>query len=233
MTMHPVRLHFVVLAVCVLLSSPSGFAQQESPGQRVLIGFQGETGLPAAQARAAQVRRTGGTVHRSFRFLPVVCAQLPAQAIAALKKRADVLYIEEDGVVRAADQTTPWGVEKIAAVQAWTVTTGAGINVALLDTGIDSDHPDLAGNVGGGVNFAMGSGRDGSTSPRDWDDREGHGSHCAGIVAAVANDAGVVGVAPAPPCGRSRSWAMPAPGSRAISSRGSNGAGTITSRWCR
>ena len=193
----------VLLAVGLLSCGASGSARQGPAWQRVLIGFRGETGTSAAEARAAQVRRTGGVVHRSFHYLPVVCAQLPVQAIDALKKRTDVLYIEEDGILQAADQTTPWGVEKIGAVSAWTVTTGAGINVALLDTGADYDHPDLAGNIGGGVNFAMGFGRDGSTSPRDWEDREGHGSHCAGIVAAVANDLGVVGVAP-----RATLWAV-------------------------
>ena len=193
---YPTCLRRTILALGVLLFGSLGFARQEPGWQRVLIGFRGGTGTPAAEARTAQVRRAGGVVHRSFHFLPVVCAQLPAQAIDTLKKRADVLYIEEDGVVRAAGQTTPWGVEKIGSVSAWTATTGAGINVALLDTGMDYDHPDLAGNIGGGVSFAMGSGRDGSTSQRDWDDRNGHGSHCAGIVAAIANDAGVVGVAP-------------------------------------
>ena len=50
----PTSLRRMVLAVCVLLCSPSGFARQEPRWQRVLIGFHGQTGTPAAEARAAQ-----------------------------------------------------------------------------------------------------------------------------------------------------------------------------------
>jgi subtilisin family serine protease len=74
-----------------------------------------------------------------------------------------------------------------------TGNTGRGIKVAILDTGIDSTHPDLV--IAGGVNFA-GTTKDGSTNPADWADGHGHGTHCAGIVAARNNSIGVVGVAP-------------------------------------
>ena len=65
---------------------------------------------------------------------------------------------------------------------------GSGVAVGILDTGIDMDHPDLAPNIAGGANFAGGKGTD---------DKNGHGSHTAGTVAAVGNNnIGVIGVAP-------------------------------------
>ena len=75
------------------------------------------------------------------------------------------------------------------------------MHIAILDTGIDYDHPDLAANVVGGIYLGGGFwdefiGKDGSTSSSDWNDGNGHGTHCAGIVAAVKNGIGVVGVAP-------------------------------------
>jgi subtilisin len=126
-------------------------------------------------------------------MVSVVSATLPEQAIVKLKARSDVEYVEEDIVLYAFAQTTAWGVDRIDADLAWPGgNTGRGVKVAILDTGIDYDHPDLA--VAGGVNFV--GVKDGSTAAADWNDNHGHGTHCAGIVAALNNTAGTVGVAP-------------------------------------
>ena len=61
------------------------------------------------------------------------------------------------------------------------------MDVAVIDTGIDSKHPDL--NVVGGVNFAGGN-------PKSFNDGNGHGTHVSGTIAALDNAQGVVGVAP-------------------------------------
>jgi subtilisin family serine protease len=66
--------------------------------------------------------------------------------------------------------------------------TGAGIEVAVLDTGIDLTHPDLKANILGGKNCMRGG---------TYNDGNGHGTHVAGTVAAINNTIGVVGVAPA------------------------------------
>jgi len=58
----------------------------------------------------------------------------------------------------------------------------------VIDSGVDRTHEDLLNNVVGGVSFIPG---------KDWwEDLEGHGTHCAGIIAAEDNSIGVVGVAP-------------------------------------
>ncbi len=90
-----------------------------------------------------------------------------------------------------------WGMRKIQAPQAWQEArgTGAGINVAVLDTGLDLGHPDFA--CDGKVNVVPGADPDldGSSVPQD--DVEGHGTHVAGIIGACTNNGtGVVGVAP-------------------------------------
>jgi subtilisin family serine protease len=87
----------------------------------------------------------------------------------------------------------PWGVDQIDADLAWGVSTGIDIKVAILDTGIDQDHPDLVANIKGGWNFVV---IRGTIDPNKWDDDNGHGTHVAGIVAAVDNEIGVIGVAP-------------------------------------
>jgi subtilisin len=81
----------------------------------------------------------------------------------------------------------PWGVERVGAPQYWDQTKGKGIKVAVIDTGISSRHPDLRGQVKGRVTIAKNLGT------REID---GHGTHVAGTIAAVANQKGIVGVAP-------------------------------------
>lgn len=83
-------------------------------------------------------------------------------------------------------QAVGWNIQMIRAHDVWSRVTGAGVNVAVIDTGIDRDHPDLT--VAGGASLVPGV--------ASWDDDQGHGTHCAGIIAARNNAIGVVGVAP-------------------------------------
>ncbi|MGI5835912.1 MAG: S8 family peptidase [Chloroflexota bacterium] len=84
------------------------------------------------------------------------------------------------------DQIEPWGVSRINAPEAWDVSKGQNVKVAVLDSGIDLKHPDL--KVAGGVNQVQ--------SAKSYDDDRGHGTHIAGIIAALDNGSGVVGVGP-------------------------------------
>jgi thermitase len=86
--------------------------------------------------------------------------------------------------------TQQWGPQKIQAPQAWDVTRGSSsVMIAIVDTGVQYDHPDLSGKVYAGYDFVS----------NDWDpyDENGHGTHCAGIAAATTNNGvGIAGVAP-------------------------------------
>jgi len=86
-------------------------------------------------------------------------------------------------------QVVPWGIDRSGA--STNPNTGAGVDVYIIDTGIDVDHADL--NVAGG--FASERCKGGGCSA-DWDDDDGHGTHVAGTVAALDNDTDVVGMAP-------------------------------------
>ena len=88
-----------------------------------------------------------------------------------------------------------WALTKIHADQAWAKTKGAGITIAIVDTGIDLGHPDLAGKIVGHYDCTSGSCVGGTGAGND---DNGHGSHVAGIAAATTgNGIGIAGVAPA------------------------------------
>ncbi|MFZ3372300.1 MAG: S8 family peptidase, partial [Desulfitobacteriaceae bacterium] len=85
-------------------------------------------------------------------------------------------------------QVLPWGIDRIDAELTWNSTTGDPIKVAVVDTGIDTGHPDLDQNVKGGYSCV--------SYTTSYKDDNGHGSHVAGIIGATNNQIGVIGVGP-------------------------------------
>ena len=187
---------FVMLAVFLGMTS-----LVDAADKKVIVGF--KKGAAASEEdRHLKFNRGGGHVKRSHRIINAISGQLPEEEIEKLKNDPAVAYIEEDAVVGITEPTllstaiTPeyadsWGVVRIggnAAVAAG--ITGAGIKVAVLDSGIDYNHPDLKDNYKGGYNFAYDN-----NDPFD-DGYISHGTHIAGIIGARNNGTGVVGVAP-------------------------------------
>lgn len=170
--------------------------------KKVIIGFYDGAHL-SVQEKMESIHRLGGRVKRAHRLVNAVSAQLPETEIQALRINPAVAYVEADSVVSVVvpaastdipspEYTESWGVKRIGAdVAASAGIKGAGVKVAILDTGIDYNHPDLKENYIGGYNFAYGN-----DDPFD-DSRLSHGTHVAGIIAAKDNGTGVVGVAPA------------------------------------
>lgn len=141
-------------------------------------------------------------------------ARLSDQQVAALRDDPSVRSIEPDRVVTIALQgnnfeTLPTGVNRIDAETPGnttgntTIGPDADIDIAIIDTGINTDHPDLRYAGGAGLTCTSSSNRDGGddsdapSSPSAFnEDDNGHGSHVAGTAAARDNAIGVVGVAP-------------------------------------
>ncbi|WP_373285705.1 S8 family peptidase [Pullulanibacillus camelliae] len=98
-------------------------------------------------------------------------------------------------VESTVEQTSevPKGIELIQAPEIWDESKkGKGVVVAVIDTGVQTDHPDLADRIIGGYNFTS----DYDNDPNNFYDNNGHGTHVSGTIAASENDQGVVGVAP-------------------------------------
>lgn len=142
-------------------------------------------------------------MHRVLTALVAVAVALAVAAVAGLRP-----------AFTATESATPddeyyaeyqWGPKQINAEQAWNTSTGGGQVVAIVDTGIDLDHPDLDGKIAGGATFT-GCAEDGPCGDGDWESGpaeaqdEGaspHGTHVAGIAAALTdNGRGIAGVAP-------------------------------------
>ncbi|MFC5970310.1 S8 family peptidase [Halomarina salina] len=152
------------------------------------------------------VRDQANSVKRELHFGrqgKAVAGNFAQAAINGLLNNPHVRYIEPDGQMHAIAQSTPWGIDRVDADVAHdNGSTGEGADVAIVDTGIDSDHPDLQANLGEGVAVTgcgdggftcFFSGND-NTCNEAWDDDNDHGTHCAGIANAVNNSEGVVGV---------------------------------------
>ena len=90
-----------------------------------------------------------------------------------------------------------WSLQRIGAPTAWASATGAGVRIGIVDTGIDLTHEDLAGRVVAHTS-CLGSNGDPAKCAGSGQDEQGHGTHVAGIAAAIhGNGLGVAGVAPA------------------------------------
>ena len=95
------------------------------------------------------------------------------------------------GYIQVDNQQTLWGIKRIRAPKAYQRgITGGGVDIAVVGSGVDPDHPDLKKNLGEGRSFVE------YRDATDWSDDHGHGTHNAGIIAGVDNDEGVIGVAP-------------------------------------
>ena len=201
----------IVFAGLVLVFGTSifGYSEAASVPQRVIVTFDHVLNEQARVALASH-----GQVVRDLALINGAVVLVPSQAAVNQIGALDgVTSVEFDTLVFALDkpaakpgkggggdttpppaQTLEWGVDRIDADLAWGTSTGVGVNVAVIDTGIDQDHPDLIANLKGGVNFVSKS----PTRPADpakWNDDNGHGTHVAGIIGAVDNSEGVVGMA--------------------------------------
>ena len=137
---------------------------------------------------------------RMFHEIPAYAADLTNEEVAQLRRSGDVVSVApvvtrtiqsigfQPTGLHYDTQLMPWGITAVHAKDVWPVTTGAGVNVAVVDTGIEFNHPDLKPAYAGGFNAY-----DTKLPPLD---DHGHGSHVAGTIAAADNAFGVVGVAP-------------------------------------
>ncbi len=167
------------------------------PGQYIVV-FEDDVADPRGLANAL-ARRNGFAIQHVYEFaLKGFAGNMPAPVAEALADDPDVAYVEQDvyahTVLHENDfQTLPSGVKRIDADLNAATVDPVDVDIAILDTGVDFDHPDL--NVYHRVNCARGGPFGGDCKDNDGDDGNGHGTHVAGTIGAIDNEIGVVGVA--------------------------------------
>jgi subtilisin len=208
------------LGTALGLGSGSALASAEEIPGRYIVVLEGSVDRPGAVAadHEAEYGAESDAVYRHA--LNGYVADVPADALGELRADPKVEFVAQDRVVarlpsssaevvRCKDvpfevgaldhlQCLPDGIDRIDADRSSTRSgDGRGrekVNVAIIDSGIDIDHPDL--NVAGGVDCTSGSP---IADPALYDDYFGHGTFVGGVVGAKDNRRGVVGVAPGTP----------------------------------
>jgi thermitase len=181
--------------------SPSALAAYTEGAENVeiIIGLDGN---PQSQTGvAAYAAQNGGRIINTLSMgsKSAVVVSIPVNAVAsfvaAVQGSGLSRYVEINGECHVYSMPNDpywnqqWGTQRIGADYAWNTTVGSeDLVVAVIDTGIDYYHTDLADCYIGGYDFV-------NDDPFPLDDN-GHGTHCAGILAATMNNAeGIAGVA--------------------------------------
>jgi thermitase len=195
----------LALAGLLLVVAPPCAARAASQARIVVKHDPGLTRAERAELRAHAGVEHAATLRQPGTELVTVPASRQAAALHELNADPDVEYAEAPVAYHAVTNDTlfrlQWALENTGQTggtpdadmnvpEAWSLSRGAGETVAVVDTGVQLDHPDLAGRIApGGRSFVSGV-----TTPAD---DNGHGTHVTGIIAADADNAqGVAGVAP-------------------------------------
>lgn len=188
----PGRLLPSLLVVCLVLgwAAPAISAPPDTADVIVVL----RDGVDARSTAQDMARSHDARVGHVYEHaLTGFAAEVPQGRLEGLRRDPRVAYVDENRMVHASEY--PNGVLRVDGDVAHTNTsvgnkTGAGVRVAVIDTGIDLDHPDLDGNIDTGL------GHDCITAGGSANDDQGHGTHVAGTIAAEANGSQVVGAAP-------------------------------------
>ena len=186
---------------------PGSAGGERIPGQYIVV-FKDNVADPEAAAQEIVKARGLGHLFTYSRVIKGFAATIPDVRLDAVKSHSRVQFVSEDRIVYALGkfestdsgrvipfarpavqqaQTIPTGISRIAAPSS--TSKGTGVAVAVIDTGIDLTHPDLKANIAN-------SGKTCVNRTYSANDDNGHGTHVAGIIAALDNSIGVVGVAP-------------------------------------
>ncbi len=153
-----------------------------------------------ANSRQTILKHSGVSSSDNLNIISADTADISDKEVSRLRHAPGITRIEDDALVTterrtlsrtptpSPTQTTPWGVARVHAPNVWNRTQALSVKVGIIDTGVDLSHPDLAADIKGSYNAIR--------PTRSAQDDNGHGTHVAGILGALNNSVGVVGVGP-------------------------------------
>lgn len=188
----------LALIVGVMVVTPNVTAQEDKLERKIVV-FKKDFS-DASQDNL--LKNLGAARVSDLELINAKAVTLTPRSLEALKRDPKVLRVDDDVIVEALGnfkafgkaapvqpaQSIPWGIDKVDADLSWGLTTGDVVKVGVVDTGIESNHPDLTDNVKGGYNAI--------DPTKSAEDDNGHGTHVSGIIAGSNNSIGVVGVGP-------------------------------------
>lgn len=188
-------------AVLITLPSPNSKAENNL---RKIVVF--DEKVASEKAKDKLLNRFGAVKVKNLPLINGAVVVLSDKASEkALLNLSEIKRIDDDVVVYALDrvsgvgkkggqntiqppQVLTWNIDRVDAEKSFGVNDGEAVKVGIIDTGIDLFHPDLLANIKGGVSTVW--------YTTSYKDDNGHGTHVAGIAAALNNDIGVIGVGP-------------------------------------
>ncbi len=189
----------LIFLLLLSLAAVAGAAEKS-----VIIGFHSTVGDSERQL----IRNKGGTIQRELGLIHALVVTIPETALPELDTHPKIKFTEHNQQVRfpfpphenKLQETVAASIDEYQqnrSLQQISVDkahskgiTGAGVKIAIIDTGIDYNHQELKDNYRGGYDFV-----NDDADPMD-DSTPGHGTQVAGIIAARLDDQGIVGVAP-------------------------------------
>lgn len=180
-------------------------ASLASAGERYIISTEGvnfsQTGRFLAQSKSARLKVVYALKNLQVFVVEAEDAQVASflatlPGVKSISKDRKMPLPEFQMMSLETDQltsdvgVTPWGVTAVKAPEAWTTTQGENVKVAVIDTGVDRDHPALRANFVAGKNFAPLD----EKVDYDYFDVYGHGTHVAGTI--LGDGTQLYGVAP-------------------------------------
>jgi hypothetical protein len=154
------------------------------PDRYIVVFKEGVRDVPGLAQ--SLVSGQGGSIHYTYHHaIQGFAATLPTPAVEALRRNPNVAYVEQDGVVRTTgtvQSNATWGLDRIDQREFPLNATytyngdGAGVNVYVIDTGIEAGHPEFGGRAANVYDVFGGSG----------EDCNGHGTHVAGTIGSTS-----------------------------------------------
>lgn len=186
------------LILSALLALAGTLCAQQAPPDAVpeMLIVQHRRGADRAQAHRAFAEH-GARVEREHAALEFSAIRVPEAKLEKVRKSLEksglFTFVERDFKARAAllpndpGYGSQWYLPQVSAPAAWDLTTGsASVPIALIDSGVDPTHPDLASRIAPGWSFLTGT--------ANTADVEGHGTATAGMLAVTDNSGGISGV---------------------------------------